>query len=76
MADLGTIPAIYTHTPPVVLHPITGYTIHRGLILGALPIRNVIVAVARISPLSDYVVRQIRVLFRQIWPARGQRFPQ
>ena len=80
MAALGTIPAI--GAPPAPLNPatliVTNYQIHRGLVLGAItvaPDRHV-GNPPLISPVTDYIVRQTRILYKQIWPGRGQRFPQ
>jgi hypothetical protein len=76
MADLGTI----TVTDPIrvapTLHPLSAYTVHRGMHIGAIPA----LALPRLSPVlhsvSDYIVRQIRIIYRQLWPTHGQRFPQ
>jgi hypothetical protein len=79
MAALGTITHI--HTPrqdsPSPLYPISDYDIQRGRPLGTITVRpgHTFQPVLR-GPVSDYVVRQIRVLYRQLWPSHGQRFPQ
>ena len=78
MAALGTL-TTYTFegTRPAPVYPVSLYKIHRGLTLGSLPIK-VTVRFAPIlhGPLATYVVRQIRILYRQLWPSHGQRFPQ
>lgn len=75
MADLGTLP-VYTHTPPVPRVAVTDYDIHRGLALGALLVKSGSHRPAYVKPLTEYVVRQLRVIYRQLWPDHGQRFPQ
>lgn len=79
MAHLGTITAIFTpqdNRPSPVL-PVTDYNIIRGRFLGAVELIDArIVAPVLHSPLTTYVVRQIRILYRQLWPSHGQRFPQ
>lgn len=77
MAALGTIPLKPLPIERAELLPITDYDVVRGRYLGAIQLRDA----TPLDPdyratLSGYVVRQIRVLFRQLWPAKGQRFPQ
>jgi hypothetical protein len=79
MADLGTITDIYEPTPasPFPLYPISDYRIERGFPLGVLTVSdNRAFQPEPVAPLAVYVVRQIRFLFRQLWPSHGQRFPQ
>lgn len=78
MAALGTITEIWpTQVSPRPLKLISDYDIHRGLELGAIEmIDNRQFTPALHYPLSSYIVRQIRVIFRQLWPTHGQRFPQ
>lgn len=79
MAALGTITNIYTPptTPPTPLLPIADYNIVRGRPLGSLPVYDIRgFEPVLITPLTGYVVRMIRVLYRQLWPDHGQRFPQ
>lgn len=79
VAALGTIPVVLGGAPPTTpaYVPITDYDVNRGSVLGtistiAVPLTNPPVT----APLTDYVVRQLRVLYRQLWPSHGQRFPQ
>lgn len=78
MAHLGTIsnvhPADGNQPRPVV--QITDYNIERGRPLGAISVKPTDHEPDMRGPLSGYVVRQIRVLYRQLWPSHGQRFPQ
>lgn len=78
MADLGAI-ELRPSFPPAraELLPISHYRVVRGKFLGSIaerdpslpfPVWN--------SNLGGYVVRQIRILYRQLWPSHGQRFPQ
>lgn len=78
MADLGAV-GLLPHFPRVraELQPISKYNVVRGSYLGVISLRDPdLVRATLLSPVNGYVVRQIRVLFRQLWPARGQRFPQ
>jgi hypothetical protein len=80
MAHLGTISNIAA--PPSVnlpspLLPITDYDIQRGRPLGTLELFDIhAFEPVLVVPVSGYVVRQIRVEYRQLWPTHGQRFPQ
>jgi hypothetical protein len=79
MAHLGTIPFIYTQpsTTPTPLLVVSDYNINRGRPLGPLSVYDIRgFEPTLIGPLTGYVVRQLRVLYRQLWPAHGQRFPQ
>lgn len=56
---------------------ITDYNVVRGKYLGAISERDPFVPLGDLtSDLGTYIVRQIRVVYRQLWPAHGQRFPQ
>lgn len=44
--------------------------------LGTLKVFTIKPAATKTPNLDTYVVRQIRVIFRQMWPSHGQRFPQ
>ncbi len=79
MADLGTITSIYLPpqdpNQPTVL--VSNYQIHRGRPLGAIAVNpNPKHQPTLHQPVANYLVRQLRVLFRQLWPTHGQRFPQ
>lgn len=77
MAALGTIDE--RPLPPVTaeLLPITDYNVVRGKYLGTITERDPFVPLGDLtSDLGTYIVRQIRVVYRQLWPAHGQRFPQ
>jgi len=78
MADLGAIPGLGhpAHPMPEML-PISNYRINRGLHLGTLtPIDLRHPTTPQLGVVSNYVVRQIRIIYRQLWPTHGQRFPQ
>lgn len=75
MADLGVIPSVRTLVE-VPRFPVTNYSVQRGNDLGAIGIRVLPERVERVAPLTGYIVRQTRILFRQLWPSHGQRFPQ
>lgn len=78
MAALGTIshvkPSDGSQPRPVL--QITDYNIERGRPLGAVLVKGPDHEPTMISPLLGYVIRQIRVVYRQLWPSHGQRFPQ
>ena len=77
MAALGTIPLKPLPIERATLLPVTDYDVVRGRYLGAIELRDPTPPDADYqATLTGYVVRQIRVLFRQLWPAKGQRFPQ
>lgn len=77
MAALGTVPVHDDTIFQPTLLPISDYNVSRGRPLGAVVLYNNQIKQPTLVPsLTGYVVRQIRVLFRQLWPARGQRFPQ
>jgi hypothetical protein len=78
MAALGAVTPRPSF-PPVraTLLPITDYDVVRGRFLGAVTPRDAAIVRPELNTdLSGYVVRQIRVIFRQLWPTHGQRFPQ
>ena len=78
MADLGVIGSVYpTRVTPRPLYPVTEYKIYRGLALGTVEVHSPrAFQPVRLSPLAAYVVRQIVIVYRQLWPVHGQRFPQ
>lgn len=78
MADLGTI-ELRDPYPPVRadLLPVSHYRVVRGKYLGAIGLHDASFPPdTYLSTLSTYIVRQIRIIYRQLWPAYGQRFPQ
>lgn len=78
MAALGTVP-LRDPFPPLKaeLLPITDYDVVRGRFLGTIALYDPAFALPEWnSDLSTYIVRQIRILYRQLWPSHGQRFPQ
>lgn len=78
MADLGTI-TLRDPFPPIrpALLPISHYRIIRGRFLGTVALRNPVLPVTvLVSIAGPYIVRQIRIIYRQLWPSHGQRFPQ
>lgn len=78
MADLGTITNIWpTRVSPRPLEAVSDYDINRGLDLGPIEIIDNRQFIPEVHfPIVGYVVRQIVVVFRQLWPQHGQRFPQ
>lgn len=78
MAALGTISHVKTSdgSQPRPVVQITDYNIERGRSLGTILVKGPGHEPTMISPLLGYVVRQIRVVYRQLWPSHGQRFPQ
>lgn len=79
MAALGAVPVIGDKNPlpPTRLFP-SNYRLVRGRFIGpvtphvqAYPARPVY-----ISTLGNYLIRQIRIVYRQLWPDHGQRYPQ
>lgn len=77
MAALGTVTLRNgAHALPAKL-AITKYTITRGRFLGIVTERSALIKSAtKITPITNYIVRQITVVYRQLWPTHGQRFPQ
>jgi hypothetical protein len=78
MADLGTLPE-YPAQPsrPDPLLSVSNYKIHRGMELGEITtVINELVTPVLHHPLANYIIRQIRIIYRQLWPTHGQRFPQ
>lgn len=78
MAALGTI-ELRDPFPPAQaeLLPVSHYRVVRGKYLGAIGLHDAsFPADDYNSALTTYIVRQIRVIYRQLWPAYGQRFPQ
>lgn len=79
MADLGAITEIYDQREdsPAPLTLISEYEVIRGRPLGAISVVvNRVFQPALVIPLTTYLVRQLRILYRQLWPSHGQRFPQ
>lgn len=78
MADLGTVPLRDPFPPErAVLLPVTDYDVVRGRFLGTIALYDPSFPLPERTPaLSTYIVRQIRILYRQLWPSHGQRFPQ
>lgn len=78
MAALGTIAVVPN---PILDGPatqaITDYDVVRGRYLGTIATQN---NPQQRNPelhgVGGYVVRMIRVVYRQLWPTHGQRFPQ
>lgn len=58
--------------------PISDYNIIRGKYLGVIVERDpgYPLRFGMTGDVGTYIVRQIRVLYRQLWPSHGQRFPQ
>jgi hypothetical protein len=78
MAALGVVP-LRDPFPPLKaeLLPVTDYDVVRGRYLGEITIYDPAFALPEWNPaLASYIVRQIRILYRQLWPTHGQRFPQ
>lgn len=77
MAYLGELtikgPSARPRLDPV---PVTDYNINRGFFLGELNVKGPRAERGEKRPADGYIVRQIRILYRQLWPAYGQRFPQ
>lgn len=77
MAALGTVPLKPLPIERAELLPVSDYDVVRGKYLGVVQLLDPTRPDADYNPtLTGYVVRQIRVLFRQAWPSHGQRFPQ
>lgn len=79
MATLGTITDLPTQDEesPRPIVAITKYTINRGFPLGAIVVTSADAhQEPTVTPLENYIVRQTRILYRQLWPWHGQRFPQ
>lgn len=76
MAHLGTL-TVRGRPPQIARELVTDYNINQGRYLGALTVRDGKTKLpARITTVNDYVVRQLTVVYRQLWPSHGQRFPQ
>lgn len=77
MAYLGELVVrIPTARPRIAPVTVDDYNINRGFYLGELEVKSARLPRAEKVPANGYVVRQLRILFRQLWPAYGQRFPQ
>lgn len=79
MAALGTIPNVLETVEPTnpALLDVTDYNVNRGSYLGVIQtIEALPTNPTDLGIVSNYVVRQIRILYRQLWPSHGQRFPQ
>lgn len=78
MAALGAVTVLTPTLPGRILIPIGEY-VHPlpGSFLGAVTVRSAAPArAALVQPVTDYIVRQLIFIYRQIWPDHGQRFPQ
>lgn len=77
MADLGAVTVRTLPLPQATLVPVEHYNIIRGKFLGPVSTRiPTLVRAEYRATLSNYVVRQIRIIYKQLWPSHGQRFPQ
>lgn len=76
MADLGVLEVQDVLPPIVARRPVTEYRVVIGRYLGVVLVRSSRPAITARIPASDYVIRQLRVIYRQLWPNHGQRFPQ
>jgi hypothetical protein len=79
VAALGTISSGYATPPtrPRPVLPITDYNIERGRPLGTVGVHDArVFTPEKRGPLDVYIVRQIGIRFKQLWPSHGQRFPQ
>lgn len=77
MPDLGPVTVRSLPLPVATLIPISEYIINRGSHLGPVTVLdNQIVQADYVQPLTTYLVRQLSTVYRQLWPAHGQRFPQ
>lgn len=75
MADLGTVNLFGPVGRPITLVPVTDYNVERGRFLGAVTVLELTPPI-EFRPMGNYVVRALQVIFRQLWPSKGQRFPQ
>lgn len=77
MTALGTLTDRDSALPQTTLIPITAYTVERGNYLGVITTRDPFLPSAPLTnDLGNYIVRQISIVYRQLWPSHGQRFPQ
>lgn len=76
MTALGTVTVRPPRDVSVVRLPITDYKVTRGNYLGTLTVKQPMKRAPRQANIDNYVVRQISILYRQLWPSHGQRFPQ
>jgi hypothetical protein len=74
MAALGTVNPLDLEGP-ITLVPIEDYQINRGLVLGELAVLDLGGPIELSAP-NNYIVRMLSVVYRQLWPSHGQRFPQ
>lgn len=74
MADLGTVGTLELDGP-ITLTPITDYQIERGRYIGVLTPLDLRGPIDMHTP-GNYIVRMLSVVYRQLWPTHGQRFPQ
>lgn len=76
MADLGTL--TIRDVPPFIPTrlPVPAYQIVRGHFLGEIGTRDVPPTIPDRPTAVNYIVRQLIVVYRQLWPSHGQRFPQ
>ncbi len=77
MAALGAVTLRNPAITRTTLEPITAYTVERGNFLGPITLRSPLTTQADYLPtVALYLVRQLSIVYRQIWPPHGQRFPQ
>jgi hypothetical protein len=74
MAALGVVTEIGIDGP-IPLVPITDYGINRGFYLGEIAVLEPAGPIELSTP-GNYIVRMLSVVYRQLWPTHGQRFPQ
>jgi hypothetical protein len=74
MAALGTVNVLGLDGP-ITLTPITDYQIQRGRFIGELTVIDLAGPIELRTP-GNYIVRMLSVVYRQLWPSHGQRFPQ
>lgn len=74
MAALGVVTPLELDGP-IALTPITDYQVERGRYLGVVPTLDLVGPIELHDP-GNYIVRMLSVVYRQLWPTHGQRFPQ
>jgi len=76
MAALGIVTTRVPTEQRAVRVPVSAYTVVRGNYLGGLTLRVPPPRAPKRATLDNYIVRQISIVYRQLWPNHGQRFPQ
>lgn len=76
MADLGTLELLDPVTVPLPLELVTDYDVTRGNYLGEISLLEVVTEPLDLREPQNYIVRALSILYRQLWPSHGQRFPQ